>query len=820
MQTLTALRDDASSAWRGVRARGSSGLLVMGLLALAIAGNVVMFAFADSLVFRPVPFPEAHQIYNFRGKVAPPERADMNTWATLIESWSRETDLLSAVAGVLQKTVYLKDDGPLEPVRTLDVTTGFFKVLGVQPRWGRDFQNGDELDPAAWAVVVSESLARKRFGNPAAAVGQRLQASAGTLVVVGVMDASFVYPTGSFRIWRALDLRGPLARNMGVSVLTRASSLVDPTAFPRLVAERSRAVGGSAGLTTFEASVEEAFVRGDGSRATLVFVLGGAALCLLLAACANVASLELANALRRARGYAIRASLGASRGRLARIATLEALMLVCCSAAAAGGLAWLVFGLLGPNIPVAFRMGSNNPIDFDARALAAMAIMVAVTAVVCAVPAILAATRARNFSIIKSDDRGTTGSRVTVLLRRGLTVAEVALAVALLVAGLLYLGSYRRLLAVEKGFDSTSLYSVGWTLPVDYFATRHDSYNFSHRILETLRATHGIEAVTTSGPPPSTGDSPMTVALEIDGQPPLDPPVPLGRKWVDREYFNVIKLPVIQGELPLAGAPDTEVVVPETFAKRFFPDGRAVGRQIRRLPKEEWLRIAAVVGDFRTAPTRMPDVSDREVFYYSIQELAPPPPAAANQPVRPPQVDTGGVTRFNTVTVRTDGRMSDSALLAAARAIEPGLPVTVSSVDESYARQNDVTRLASQIVGAFGVLSFVVAMMGVYGVMSFLVSTRTREIGVRMALGATVTDVRRLVLGSSLRMVVLGAVLGIALAWTCSRWIASTLFGVSPLSPVVYVLAAVGTVVVAVAATWPPARSAARVDPAVTLRHD
>jgi hypothetical protein len=387
----------------------------------------------------------------------------------------------------------------------------------------------------------------------------------------------------------------------------------------------------------------------------------------------------------------------------------------------------------------------------------------------------------------------------------------VALAVALLIGGLLYARSYQNLLAVEKGFDSRNLYFVDWTMPRDFPAA-----DLTAKATEALAKTPGIEAFTRSSPPPSTGNSPSRAAIEIDGGAPAAPLL-IGEKRVDLGFFAVIKLPVKQGQLPVAGDSLDDVVVPEFFARRFFPEGTAVGHAFRLSPKLPWKTIVAVVGDVRTDRTKMPQTDDRAFYYYGVQTVPPPPPPVPATP-RPAQIDNGGVTRFLTITVRTNGQLSASGLLAYAKQIEPRLRVTVAAVDDSYARQSEDTRMASQIVGAFSALAFIICMAGVFGVMAFLVAGRTREIGIRLALGADPVNVRRMVLASSARMVVLGAVIGLAIALGASRWVDSQLFGISSTDPVIYGLAAISVVGVALVATWHPARQASRVDPAITLR--
>lgn len=812
MSLLT--RSDVVAAWRGVRARGWTGVFSVTLLAIALASNVVIFAVADSLVFSPSPFPGADRIFAVSGRVQAPELIGPQASRNLLDFWRQQTNLVTAAGSHIRKTLFVEGDGANEAIATADVTVGFFSVLGAAPRWGRDFVQGDEWDPSAYAVVIGEDLARRRFGDPRLAPGRTLHATAGTLSIVGVMDASFSFPNTRFQIWRALDLTGPLAANApNPALLMRLTPGIRPSDAAARLSERSTIVGQMAGLSSYTVHTTPEFPSGPSDRRTLVLALAGAAICLLLATCANVASMELAIAVRRARINAVRLALGADRWRLARTGAMEGLMLVTIAFALAAAAGRLLIGLVQPHLPDSLKFATNNPIDFDGRALLAMLGFAAIAWLVAAMPPIVAASRASFVSLLKTDDRTAGSSRGAFHLRRVLTALEVAVAIATVIVGLLYVRTYQNLLAVDKGFDSRRLYEVSWTMQVDYV-----NPEFSRRATELLRATPGVAAVTSSSPPPNTGDSPSSVALEVDGRAPLQPPALLGRKWVDVGYFDVVNLPLRAGRLPLATDAETDVIVPESFARKFFGDANAVGHTFRQRPNEPWSTIVGVVGDFRSNRTRMPSAEDREIRYYSVIRPAPPAPATTLSGPRPKRIDDGGTTRFSSRIVRTNGLVSEAQLLTAARSVDPRLPVTVDSVDEMYAAQDADIRLASEIVGVFGVISFGIAMAGVYVVMAFLVASRSREIGIRIALGADGRAIRRLVLGSSVRMVVAGVIAGLALAALASRWVESQLFGVSPASLGPYAFATVCVVLISLAATWQPARQAARVDPAVTLR--
>jgi putative ABC transport system permease protein len=804
------------AAWRAIRARGGSAVLAIGLITLAIASNAVMFAFADSLVFNNNPFPDADRVFTLSSRTSEREPIDLAASARLLREWQGQTDLVAAAGTYYQKDVFLHDDdGPLEQVRTADVTIGLFDVLGVSPRWGRGFAAGDDIDPTVFAVVISEELATRRFGSAAAAVGQTLQATSGKHAVIGVMDSGFVFPNATFQMWRALDHVGPLTRNFGgASPVVRVAVAIPIDAAATLLTERSSQVGAGAGLSTYTVQASPYFRSAPTERRTMVLILFGAALSLLLAVCANVASLELAGTVARARIAAVQLALGASRGAIARGAALEGLMLVACAFILAMFLTWWVTGALAANLPDVLRLRTSNRLDIDGRAIAAMVGFATMAWIVGALPRVFAASRTDLHLVLKAGDRGASASRRSVWWRQALTLSQVTFAVILMIGTLLFVRSYRNLLAVERGFDSKNLYSISWTLPATYpLAPLRD------RVLEQLRIIPGVEAVTTSAPPPSKGDSPSELAIEVSGQ-GLTAASYVGRKWVDANFFSVVGLPVKQGRVfgPDSGA--TDVVLPESFARRYFPAGDAVGRTFRRSSREPWLTVIGVVGDFRSERTRMPSPEDREVFHYALMLPPAPRPLMTEQPPGPALVDTGGSLRVFSLTAKLGSRLSPQALLSHARAIEPGVPVTVVSVDERYERQAADTRLSTQIVGVFGVLAFGIAVTGVVGVLAFLVSSRTREIGIRVALGADRRSVQRLVVKSSLGMVVPGILIGFALAVAGTQALEAQLFGITPTTGWPYGVTALAVLGAATGAAWLPARRAARVDPAVTLRHD
>jgi predicted permease len=617
-----------------------------------------------------------------------------------------------------------------------------------------------------------------------------------------------------------MALDGPLTRNFGtVFFIGRLAPNVSTERLPELLQQRAAAVAVSAGLAELTVTTDP-YVRilQSDTRQTLLLTLLGTSICLLLAACANVASLELALALRRSRLAAVHLALGARTVSLARVAALEGGVIVGAALGVGLALTWLGIEGLHGTLPDAMRLASENPINLDPRVIVFAATIATVAWLLSSASPILAALRVNLSGLLRSEDRGAGTSRGGVRVRRVLTLAQVSVAVVLVVGGLLYTRSYQALLAVDKGFDSTGLAVVSVTGPATWLPSATERQQFSDSLLAVLRETTGVLGATSSAPPPSLGDSPSRTTLAVDGHAATES-VFLGQKWVDRHYFDVVRLPLRAGRLIEPGDPRTNVVIGESFARRFWPDGTAVGRTFAGSadgPYAGPFRVVGVVADFRTQPTRMPDDTDSRLFMYSLwPERRSSPSQATPAEAR---TDTGGSYRFLSMTVRMDGRDRAPGVLAAVRRLDPVVKPTLSWVDDVYAAQNAETLLASQVVGAFSLLAFIVSIAGIYGVMAFLVAGRTREIGIRMALGARRADIGRMVLGSSTKLVMAGAVLGSAAALVASRWIESQLFGVSPTDPMTYLGVCAAVILTALLATWQPARQAARVDPAITLR--
>lgn len=808
-------------AWRSIRARGWRACLAAALLAVALAANTLVFSAADSLVFHRAPFRGLDQLVEIQRRDARTGQPSGNAFLSvaLLDEWRAQTDLVSAVHGSLTKTIFLAGAGEPELVSAADVTIGLIELLGARPRWGRTLIDGDERRVDVQMVLVSESLARERFGDPAVAVGQTLTTTAEPLSVVGVMPANFRYPGASQRIWRALDPRGPLAAGFaGVSSVARLTPGMSLALATPVIERRSAAIGEAAGAPAGYTAVATPLraASSPASQRQMFVALLSAAACLLLLACANVASLELASAITRARTYAIQLAVGASRASLVRTGLMEGLIIVGAATLTAGGLAYFGSRTMVAHMPPAIVASSVNPIDIDYRAALFMVVVSGLVWVIVSLPVVAFAGRANLLELLKIEGLSVTASRLGVRVRQMLTVAQIALAVLLLAGSVLYVRTYLVLLRLDKGFDSSGVVAISLTIPPQSLGTPAERHVLAQTILERLRARPGVMAAFEGSPPPSTGDSPTALRdIEVDDRPPMESNLRFPKLHVEPDYFTVLRIPLLGGRMFAPGEPPANVIITEALAARLWPNGNAVGRRFREDRFRPWYHVIGIVGHVRTLQDSPTGPEQYFQLYFARQPPPPPPPASAARPAAP---SAGLMYGFLTVTARVDSRSRAGDLYQTVRAVDPRNILKLDFADDQYARQFADRLAATSIVSAFGLLAFLVAGAGIYGLMAFLVASREREIGIRLALGADGTAIHRLVLGSSLRLVLVGAATGVAAASMAARWVESQLFGVQPTDPLTFAGVVAAIVSVALFASWHPARQAAQVDPTVLLK--
>ncbi len=448
------LRDELRSAWRRIRARGWRAGIEVGLLGIAFAANAVVFAAADTFVFRTLP-------YRHSDKLVVIERVDRSVsdyiWPEALRRWRAQSDLFAGVhahAGPVPG--YLAIGDTAEPVRGERVTPGLLEMLGVVPKWGRPFVAADSPAHAAPVAIVGETLARRLFGDPSSAIGQILSTGSDTVTVVGVMPASFRFPTGTEEFWRPLDLDSWPATTAIRNVARLAPGRTLDSAVQEVVRLRN----------TIASAIDQRFrhqemrlrsmadVRGNPKAAGLFVLLLGAAGCLLLIACANLASLELAAASRRTKEYALQLALGAGTASLARAALLE--MAALLGVAAAIGVLLTSWGVqfFETQLTATMRATLTNPVDIDVRVIVYGLIAAVGTWLLTAAPSLWRMSRVSVIDGLRNDTRTTLGSPRTVQARQALVLTQVALTTTLLVTAFVFLRGYVREMQIDKGFDA------------------------------------------------------------------------------------------------------------------------------------------------------------------------------------------------------------------------------------------------------------------------------------------------------------------------------------------------------------------------------
>ena len=796
-------------AARGVRGRGWHSVFVVALLGVAMAAMTIVFSAADAFVFRRAPYPDPQALVVMRHTRSGGAVSSGLPGPVILE-WRKHRDLFAAVhADNIAASVHVTIGGVTDLIAARDVTPGLLEMLGGAPAWGRPLMPEDALAGARPVAVVAEDLARRLAGDPSHAVGRVLDGSEGPFEIVGVVPEAFRFPSARERIWRPYDVSAGSTPQV-ITNYGNIARLADGASFDdvaRAVAARAQSVERASPRPDARRVVRlERFADTIGdSRSSVVFsMLVGAAACLLFIACANVASLELAGAVRRTRTYAVHAALGASRVTLLRAGVLEGGLLVGFSTIVAAVLARWGVGVLAASLPPALGLQLSNAIDLDARAVVFMIATAAGTWLLTSLPAAWRASRANLADTLRHDSRVMLVSRSAAWSRQGLMAAQVAATVLLIIGALLFARTYALRIALDKGFDSKHII-VFEVLPAPDAPRR--GTDLDDAIRARLGTYPGLRSLAraTSLPPTTSGG--IGGPLVINDAPDSPGRIFMSSRFVDPSYFETLRLSVVTGALFTVDSAPEHAVVDEAFARRFWPNGGAIGSRFNLgstglggVRGEAPIRKFQIVGVTRHVRfDRTVDDRGDDVFplYLRLRPTADPP-------------------------LRFIGRLDEpdrfADLIGVVRSIAERSLVRADFLDDRYARLEGDRRIAAAVTAGFGLLALGIASAGIYAVMAFLVAGRMREIGIRLALGASPTRVSRATFGSSLRFVAGGAALGLGAAVAASRWVESQLYGVSATDTATYALATGVVLAAALVATWYPARQAARIDPAMTLR--
>ena len=801
------LRQDLLYALRRLVKAPAFTVVAVVTLALGIGANTAIFSVVNGVLLKPLPYPESERLVGVyhtangrRAVMSGPNFTDVARTATSFEN----------AAAISTGRMILTGQG--EPIRipVANVSASLFNVLRVRPILGRTF-NADENTPGRTSIVVlSYGLWQQRFGGDPDVVGRRIQLDGVSREVVGVMPQGFSYPADR-QAWLPVEYdQNFVTRQRGAWYLdvvarlkpgvTTEQSATEVETIGRNLAREYPDADAEIGMTTYP--LREAMV-GDIRRA--VFVLLGAVGFVLLIACANVANLLLARAAAREPEMAVRTALGAGRGRLVRQLLTESIILALVGAAF--GLLLAVWGVefLTSLKPQGIPRLDNILID-GAVVLFTMAIAV-VTGVLFGVAPAFTATRGLTASL-KEGGRGAVTARGGARLRGALVVAELALAVMLLAGAGLLMRSFIKLQAVDPGFRPEQALTFELTLPEARYKEDPQIISFFDRLLPRLRALPGVRAAAAVMGLPLSGMD-FVISFEVEGRPPVPPSQrpAMQVRVATPDYFSTIGIPLKRGR----GFSDDDrqgttpvVLITETAARMFFPNEDPIGKTI----KLGWGRgggarrraggeVVGIVGDVKEAG------------------LDEPNPPHIYMPLR--QWPVG----FMSIVVKT--ATPPPTLADAARtevyAVDPNLPVSnVRTLDEIVARSISQPRFYMLLLAIFAGVALALAAIGIFGVLSYAVAQRTREIGIRMALGAQQHTVIGLVVREAMLLVAFGVASGTIAALVLSRTMTKMLFSVAPTDPATFAIVAAGLLAVALLASYLPARRATRVDPVVALR--
>jgi predicted permease len=792
--------------FRSLRSRRWTALATITLLSVAMALATVAFSLADSYLFNRAPYPNAGRLVELRGKNANgvccyPIPADV------IGGWRTQTDLLSEVHVYQTGPVRLSINGVQSALWVSPVTPGMLEMLGARARWGRLLREDDVNAGATIAIVLGEEEARKQFGTAEDAIGKAIAGAPQPMTVVGVVPAAFRFIEPGIKAWRATSISA-----VGLSGATNSYGL-------RNFAIARMAPGLRAGdlnsrlaerLTSNSTAIDYRLTTSWPLDPPLTlksadaFVMGlvGAAWCLLLAAWAAVGGIEVAGTSARLRRVAIQLSLGASRARLAIGASVEILLVYLAAITGAIVLSQVGLSLLSANGTVLglSNFGSlRNIVDFDSRAVLFLAGISLISWLGTLVPVLLVSRRADPIRIIGKSSRSFAGGADSVM-RRGLTVVQVGLAVALMSFAALCIRTYVRLDTLDKGFDPENLVVAKWQSGTKGMTANDEA----EAVMARLSALREVESVALAGQDPFDMRHGMPFAVEFEGRPQ--------GSWgyrnfrtnhVQPGYFATMRLPILRGRDFQATDSDDTVIVSEAFARKFSPDSEIVGARVRLVEGESWRLVLGVVANVRHSGD---GIASRRPQEFEVYE---------------PFTSTIAADRAANLIVRFRSPNAKQVIREFIRDVDPKAFVfRLDLMTEIFGRQIAAQRSMMHIATVFGVLSLVVAIAGLFAVMSALVTARTREIGIRVALGATLKDVRALVFGASLRLIAAGAVIGVAVAIAGAKYVSSVFYGVTIADPITHLSVAALLGMTAVIATWQPTRRAARIDPAITLRDE
>ncbi len=806
---LESVANDARHALNVLRRHPGFALVTIATLALGIGANAAVFSVAHAVWLQPLPYPEPHRLLAVvSSQKGGPTAAEPISYPTF-RDWQSQSRSMDAMAAYVVAGSTMTGLGDAEAPVTSGVTPHLFSLLGAAPMLGRTLLPDDARSASGRVVVLSELFWRERFGGRTDIVGQTVTLDGAGYTVVGVMAASFRFPhiAPAPQIWMPLHQFQPFQPLLEVRMapflkvigrLRTGFGRADAQAEMETIAGRLREAHPST-LREQVVRVEglQEHVLGD-TRSSLVLLLSAVGV-LLLMACTNVASLQLARTISRTRELAVRSALGAARSRLVRQFLVENLVL-----ALAGGAVGLLVAhgaLLLLKVPIGDELPQIRQIGIDRWVLGFTFVLSCAAAVVFGVLPVLESNGLTSSAHTISAGRGSTADRRHARSQNALVVLQVALALVMLVSAGLLVRSLANLHGANTGFNQEHLLTATINLPQSDYPTPERWLAFNSALLDHVRALPGIDAAALGVSAPFLG-APITMPFDVDGRPAADAALPMTDvAFASDGFFKAMQVSIVRGREFVATDRRESLrvaVVNEAFAKRFFGDQNFIGQRIHvGPPKGVWVEIVGLVGDTAQA------------------SLLTPPPAMLYMPYaqRP-----FWITSFVVRTSR-EPRAVAPELRQAVAAIGPGVPVlAIEPMSVLLQRSFAASSHRTLVLVLFGALAAVLAAIGIHGLVAYAVAMKTNEIGIRLALGAEPSRVRRAVLGQGVRLTGIGIALGLAMSFGVTQLLETLLYGVSSTDPLTFAGVIFLLLAVTAVACYLPARRATQVDPLAALR--
>src|SRR5262245_23259677 len=805
--------DDMRYGLRMLRKSPGWTAVMCAVLALGIGLTTAIFSLAYGILLRALPYPDPERVVaihytNTVAAAAGYMRISVNA-STLME-WRAQSKLFEDIA--ITKTAVnfnLTGDGPPERVQGARASWNLPRTLGVQPMLGRSFTDEEALRDAKVAVL-SYGFWDRRFARDPAVAGRKILLNDESFEVIGVMPPNFRYPTSDLDLLAPLFIPPDEIRAFGnfyykaVGRLKPGVNLSQAQAelsaiSERLAEQRPRGPGGGRDGALVE-SLLDSYV---GQFRTTLYILLTAVGCLLLICCINLGGLLIVRANARTREFAIRAALGASAARLRGQALAETLPLSLVGAGAGALLAWLLLNLLVKRLPP--QLPGLETIGLNAPALAfALVLSVLVVSLAGMLPARLA-SRARPAAMMRLDSRAVSGGG---MVRNALVSAQIAVTLALVFAGGLLTASLVAVMRVNPGFSPRNAHTINLPTSRAKYATEPQVADYYQRLAARVKTIPGVIEAGLASRLPFSGGYPGG-PVEFEGKP----------EWtasgefcsVTPGYFSAIGIPLIRGrdftEHDKEGAPPV-AIIDDQLARKVFGDGNPLGKRIKFAAitdRTPWIEIVGVVGHIKSDSL---ETDPRLQVYWPKAQLRP---------------ETQRTMESGTLVVRTVARPESftSAIVEQIQRENPDQPVyDVRPMQDRLDQSLQSRNLMTGLVMLFGGSALLLACLGLYGVVSYGAGLRLREFAIRTALGAQTNDIRRIVLAHAARLWQWGSAIGLVLAWMAGRALKAQLYGVGSADAVALAAAPALLLVTALLAALGPARRAARVDPAVTLRGD